>query len=324
MIAYRVFGLNLISDYSFSYRLAKGSGKADVAFFLSNDKIPQFNWPKIKPIYESPYKMENGESVLYIYRLDGYNLARFPRIADFCIWPEKITSCIQDLACRIEMEGDLFGTVFATWLELRGTPAIHSSAVVLKREVVAFLSDNSGGKSTLAATFVQHGSRLFTDDILPVGRSQGVIIGYPGYPQMRMWPDEARHFLGHFEDLKRVHAKYDKRIVPVGPDSFGTFCDRSLPLAAFYLPERKDSKEAYIEIEPVSPRDAVVELVRNSFVSKISEALGLGAMRMNFLVQIAKQVPMRRVKYPSGFQHLDDVRDAIIRDLEALHDQQRT
>jgi hypothetical protein len=37
---------------------------------------------------------------------------------------------------------------------------------------------------------------------------------------------------------------------------------------------------------------------------------------MSFFSRLAMRVPMRRLVYPSGFQHLPKVREAIIADLD--------
>ena len=60
---------------------------------------------------------------------------------------------------------------------------------------------------------------------------------------MRMWPDEAQHFLGHYRDLEIVHPQLDKRRVVVGSEGFGTFCAEARPLACIYIPERRDPAE---------------------------------------------------------------------------------
>jgi hypothetical protein len=218
------------------------------------------------------------------------------------------------------VEIHLLATVLSFWLERRGIPALHAAAAVVEGCATAFLSTNSGGKSVLAATLMQVGYPLLTDDILAVEHSRGVFVGRPGYPQMRLWPDEAQHFLGHYEDLERVHPALSKRRVPVGANGFGTFCDASQPLACLYLPERRDPVEAGTEIRitPVSPRDAVIELVRHSFTPRVVEAIGLQPQRLDCFAQMVQQVPMRRLVYPSGFEHLPRVREAILEDLESL------
>ena len=204
------------------------------------------------------------------------------------------------------------------FLERRGIPALHASAVAVGDRAVAFLSGNRGGKSALAASLAQAGHPLLTDDILPVKPAAGHFLGLPGYPAMRMWPDEAEHFLGHYRDLELVHPQLDKRRVAVGPAGFGTFCAEARPLACLYIPERRDPAAwgDGVEITPLRPTAALMELVRNAFTARAVEALGWQRSRLMVLGDLVQRVPVRRLIYPSGFQRLPQVRQAILRDLE--------
>lgn len=270
--------------------------------------------------YVSPRYMENGESVLSLYRMVDYDVLRFAGFADFYLWPGQIICHLRNPDSSDLVELNLLGPVLSLWLELRSVPALHTSAVMMDRHAVAFLSSSQGGKSTLAAMFVQAGYSLLTDDILPVERRRDVLLGRPGYPTMRLWPDEALHFLGHCEDLELVHHKLTKRWVPVGPGGFGAFCDESQPLACLYVPQRRQPADTRtdVEITPISPRDAVIELVRHSFAAGIIEPLELRPQRLDFFARMVSRVPTRRLVYPSGFEHLPRVRDAILQDLNNL------
>ena len=62
----------------------------------------------------------------------------------------------------------------------------------------------------------------------------------------------------------------------------------------------------------------MIELVRHSFSARMVEAAGLAPHRLELFTTMARQVPMRRLTYPSGFEHLARVRQAILDDLEAL------
>ena len=317
---YRLFGLALDSDFPFANRLTPAVGAPDLTFTCVPSAPLPGDWEQTTPAYASPYRTDSDESTAYLYRLDGCDVLRFTRVADFYLWPDRIVCHLLDPAYDYLVEIRLLGPVLSFWLERRGIPALHTAAVVVEGRAVGFLSANSGGKSSLAATMMQAGYPLLTDDILPVEHSHGAFVGRAGYPQMRLWPDEARYFLGHHEGLERVHPAYSKRRVLVGTDGFGAFCDVSQPLACLYLPERRDSAEAGMEIgiTPVSPRDAVIELVRHSFTPRVVEAIGLQAQRLDFFAQMVQQVPMRRLVYPSGFAHLPRVRDAILEDLQTL------
>jgi hypothetical protein len=316
---YRLFGLTLASDFSFANRLRPGTGAPDLTFTCVVQPPLSTNGEQATPAYSSSYRTDDGESILYLYRLGTCDVLRFTRVADFYLWPARIICHLLDPAYDYLVEIRLLGTVLSFWLERQGIPALHASAVTVQGQAVAFLSTNKGGKSSLAASLLQAGYPLLTDDILPVEYTDGAFRGRPGYPTVRLWPDEAQHFLGHYEDLPLVHPELAKRRVPVGPDGFAAFCDVSQPLACLYLPERRDpaARETAVEITPVSPRDAVIELVRHSFTARLVEALGLQAQRLDFFARLVRHVPLRRLVYPSGFAYLPRVREAILKDLES-------
>ena len=317
---YCLFGLALASDFPFASRLASGSGDPDLTFTCVAKSPSPGDLGCAVPTYTSPYRTATGESVGTLYRLDGYDVLRFSRAADFYLWPDRVVCHLLDPAYGGGVEIWLLGSVLSFWLERRGIPALHASAAVVHGRAVAFLSDNSGGKSLLAAALMQSGHPLLTDDILPIEHCHDTFLGRPGYPQMRLWPEEALHLLGHYEDLELVHPAISKRRVPVGSDGFGTFCDASQPLACLYLPERRDpvANGTKTELTTVSPRDAVIELMRHSFVPRVVEATRLQPQRLDLFAQMARQVPVRRVVYPSGLEHLPRVRDAILEDLGSL------
>jgi len=316
-LLYTVFGLNLASDFGFASRLLPASGVPDVVFACVPVAPPGLARENPTPIYVSPYRTARGESTFFLYRLDTCNLLRFTEVADFYVGAQRITCHLLDQAHDYLVEIRLLGSVLSFWLEQQGIPALHASAVVIEGHAVVFLSLRGNGKSTIAAALMQDGYPLLADDILPVEEREGTFVGRPGYPQMRLWPDEARHFLGQHRELERVHPAYSKRRVPVGADGFGSFCQSSQPLGCLYVLERRESPNGQpeIEIAPISPRDAVIELTRYSFSARTVEAVGLQPHRLKLFAEMAERVPVRRIVYPSGFQHLSRTRDAILEDL---------
>ena len=315
--AYRVYGLTLLSDYPFASRQVRSTDRSDLSFSCVADAPLAGDWERDPPAYISPYRTEHGDSWLRVHRLGPCDVLRVTRIADYYLWPKRIICHVLDAALHYLIEIPLLGRVLPFWLEREGIPTLHASAVVVAGRAAAFLSAKKGGKSALVAALMQAGHSLLTDDVLPIESSPGTFLGRPGYPTMRMWPDEAQHFIGHYEDLELVQPALSKRRVPIGTDTFGSFCDEPRPLACIYLPERRQPEEgaSEIQITPVSPRDGVIELVRYSFVAQIVEPLGWQSQRLPLFAQLARQVPMRRVAYPSGFQHLPYVREAILADI---------
>jgi len=314
---YSIFGITLTSDFPFVNRLAKGTTSPDLSFTcIDHPPIPP-GWQRTAPSYASPYRTDAGESVVYLHRLEDCDVLRFTNAADFYLWSDRILCHLLYPAFDYLVEIYLLGAVLSFWLERQGIPALHASAISIDGCAAVFLSRNKGGKSALAAVLMQAGYPLLTDDILPVEQCEQTFLGRPGYPNMRMWPEQAQYFLGFYEDLEIVHPALSKRRVPVGSDDFGTFCSRPQPLTCLYLPERRTTGDrgTEIKITPIPHAASVIELVRHSFSGHILEALNWQGRRLDFFAQLVQQIPMHRLTYPSGFDHLPRVREAILEDL---------
>jgi hypothetical protein len=314
---YHLYGLTLASDFPFKNKIPAGSGVPEVRFRRVRKPPVPDTWLTKEPVFATRSMTDNGEPHLSIYRMKGYDVIHFASLGDFYLFPGHIIASVRDPSYDNLVEIRLLGEILSLWLELHGLPAIHASAVVMKGGAVGFVSTNKGGKSALAATMMKHGCPLLTDDILPLEFCDGIVTGRPGYPQMRMWPDEADFFLGGHENLEIVHPWYTKRRVPVGDGGFGSFCSKKQSLKALYIPERQEIHNT-IAITPVLSSNALIELVGNSFSAQIVEALGLSVPRMKFFASVVTKIPVRRVTYPSGFRNLSSVRDALCEDLEKL------
>ncbi len=316
---YSIYGLNLSSDFLFANQLSEGVGLPNLSFQVLHTP-PVTRWEERPPVYASLAQLDDGQSLVYLYRQDGYEVLQFTGVVDYYLWPERIVCHVLDANYEYLAEIYFLGIVFSLWLELRGVQTLHASAVVVEDRAAAFLATNSGGKSSLAATLMQAGCPLLTDDVLPVERPEKTFRGRPGYPQMRMWPDQAEQYLGYYEDLDIVHPAYSKRRVPVGEGGLGTFCKEPQPLACLYLPERRDPHEWGTEIKITGmPRvEGLMALVGQSFASHLVEALGLQPQRLGFFASLVTEIPMRRIIYPEGYEHLPEVRRSILNDLADL------
>lgn len=306
--SHRLFGINLASDFPFTHRLGEGGETAELSFALSPRPVVPGSWRDTPAVYASPRRTPEGESLSHLYRLEPCDVLCFSRIADFYLGSDWIACHPRDREDLVEIR--FLGPVLSYWLERRGTPTLHASAVAVEGRAVAFLSSQGSGKTGLAAALMRAGCPLLTDDVLPVEEREGTFFARPGYPEMRMWPDEASFFVDAWEELSLVHAEVTKRRVPAGEGGFGTFRDASLSLACIYIPQRRP--EGPLEIVDVAPRDALIELVRYSFSPHLVQAAGLQPRRFDLFARLVTRVPVRRLLYPSGFEHLERVAEAVL------------
>jgi hypothetical protein len=167
---------------------------------------------------------------------------------------------------------------------------------------------------------MQAGHPLLTDDLLVVKQTGETFIAQPGYPQLRFWPQQARHFLGADARFESIHPAVNKWRVPLAATGLGQFANTPRPLRAIYLLDRYPAAagNTNIAITPLSPRDALIELLRYSFAGRLAEAAGLQPGRLNVLAQLVQTIPLRRLSYPSGLVELPAVGAAVVADSAQL------
>lgn len=308
---YRLFGDTFASSFPFTTPLQRASDSPTFSFSCLPGPPPLTN----APIYRRPEPAESGKYPIHFFPLNDCFILRFAYVGDFYIWPDRVICHLADPEAELSlMETYFLGPVASFRLEQRHIPTLHASAVVIDEQAVAFLSHSGNGKSTLAATMLQAGALLLTDDILAVEEQGGVFYGRPSYPQMRFWPGEAEFFLGQAENLPLVSPFTAKRRIGIEAEEFGRFALSPTPLTCLYLP-RRTFDDAPPKITALTRSEAVMELFRYSFFPSAVQQLGLTGRRLDFYSQLVRGLPIRRLVYPNGLHHLPLVREAIFADL---------
>lgn len=316
---YRVLGLTVETDLELKTPLLPSHDEPDLRLRLTQSSdLP--DWPTWGPaVFESPIQIDEGLPLVTLHRGPEGDLLRFSEVADFFLSDGEIRVHLLDPDYGYMVEVHLLGVVLSYWLERQGIPVLHASAVSVADRTVGFIGTNRGGKSSLAVSLMERRYPLISDDLVGLQQSEAGVEARPGFPSMRMWPDLARHVLGEaWEKMPLAHPRYDKRRVLVGPHGFGHFLDRIQPLACLYLPERKEEEDGTLEtcIESLSPGEALFELLRGSFLTRLPQAAGLTSQRLRLFSAVVGTVPVRRLIYSSGFQHLPEVSRRILEDLD--------
>lgn len=208
----------------------------------------------------------------------------------------------------------LLGQVLSFSLLKQGIEPLHSTSVVINGTAVAFLGNCGYGKSSLGAAFLQEGCPLLTDDLLVLKERDGQFIAYPGPSRIKLFPEVARSVLGNRVKGTPMNSDTSKLVIPLGPDEMvspgGTF-----PLKAIYVltPPAK-SQGARITIAPLSPQNAFVALIKNTFNAVIVDPERL-KRQFTLASRLAARVHVKSLSYPRAFQHLPAVREAVRSDL---------
>ncbi|HUP42886.1 MAG TPA: hypothetical protein VM599_06715 [Thermoanaerobaculia bacterium] len=220
-----------------------------------------------------------------------------------------------------------FSYALPLWLETRGVPVLHGSAVGFGGRAVAFLGRSGVGKSVLCAELLRLGCGFLADDALALYRDEGRAEGpdargawrcAPGPPLLRLWPSGLERRLEIAADaLPKVHRSLEKRQLLLGGEGAAPPAS-GLPLAAVYVLLRRPEAGGPVRTTAGGPRDALVRLLEHGVAAAPAAALGLARQRLELLADVVEKVPVRLLSFPSGSDSAPRIRQAILRDLEDM------
>ena len=268
---------------------------------------PQLNVSQV-PFHQ--WRFPDGTEWTLFYRLDSGYLLRFPELADFEV------SCDGRTAVAWPVPGVSQGTVehlhlnqvLPLALSRQGRLVLHASAVAFDGIGVAFTGESGRGKSTLAASFAATGARFLTDDGLQLDWRDGQCQIMPSHPSVRLWKDSQDALIPQAVDFAPA-VEYTTKARLLACDAMA-FCDQPQPLKRVYF--LGEGVAPSLIIEAVRPAEALVELVRNSFLLDIEEK-ELLAWHFDEMVRLAKLPIYYRIDYPRRYEDLAGVREVVIR-----------
>jgi len=204
------------------------------------------------------------------------------------------------------LQNFLFAQVLSFALVRQGFEPLHAAVVDVDGAAVGLLGDCTFGKSTLAATFVRGGCRLLTDDMLMVHPSAGSLLAMPGSGRIKLHADSAATLLPALGNGLPLNPRSAKRAFPLSNDRTQR---AALPLAHLFVlptPAERDAARGF-GVEPMTRSEAARALLSNSFNVEIVDRRRL-ARQFAFATGLAEAVPCSKLRYPSGFEHLETVR----------------
>jgi hypothetical protein len=205
-------------------------------------------------------------------------------------------------------------------LGLRGIPTLHASTVLTQKGVCAFLGAAGTGKSTLAASFLNVGYQTLGDDCLAIDEAAR-FCAVPAYPGLRLWSDSAQSLSSEWTKAPTVpHYTSKLRILNAGAAEWLPI--KLEPLAVIYSLARDAESDGTNQttapaIEPLPANEAFLQLLSASFILEVTDRAVL-TRNLRFIERLLNGVPIRRLRIPSGFSSLPEVREAVLNDLGAM------
>lgn len=286
MLCYAAYGLVIRSELPLPELLA-ADGAADTEVRLG--KVP---WAP--PLIEDRgcTLWATPEEARISYQRIGSVLVRGGR--EIVVEPEAV---VDKRALRLLV----LGPALAMLLHQRGLLVLHANAVALDGSAVAILGRAGQGKSTLAEALYRSSYSVVSDDVTAVRVQDGSATVYPGFPRLKLWPEVLSSMGDGQEELPRLRPWLDKR----DRRAERGFKREPLPLERVYVLAEGDRQE----VEPIGPKEAFIELVRNSYppVANLLEATGTAPYHFHQCAELSRSVPIRRLKSRRSFSALPEM-----------------
>lgn len=207
----------------------------------------------------------------------------------------------------------ILGVALGVLLHQRGLLVLHASAVAINGNVIAFIGRKGWGKSTTAAMLHRRGHTIVTDDILALENTDGRDpLVFPSFPQFKLWPDAVAAMGNNPEILPRLHPQVEKRAYQVSDG----FASTSLPLKRIFVLDGGPT----LELEPVQPQEAFLELVSHSYAPRFLGNSGITPQHFHQCARLANGLPIYRLKRHNSLAALPEIarliEENLSRDLE--------
>lgn len=316
---YRVYGARLATALPLVTPLLRAPGAPEVRVEAADGAAlaPFFRGDPAFSLRE-PGGADPPRRLEFSRAADGSAAVRVTGFSEVVVGRDRIRYALAEPSLTLHMESFLLGYLLSLWLEMRGVLALHASGVAVGDAAVGFLAGKEGGKTSLAAALLESDGALLTDDLVAARRADGAWRVAPAFPQMRMWPEVARRFGFDPGSLDRVHEGTPKRRVPVGDGGIGRFLPEPRPLAALYAPDPVRGPAgggATVEITRLGGAEAAAAVLGGSFLGRELAALDLERRRVAAVGDLVRSIPVKRLRFPWGWEHLPRVRDAVLEDL---------
>lgn len=209
----------------------------------------------------------------------------------------------------------LRGPVSGFLLQRRGVSALHASAVCLAEHAVVLCGQSEAGKSTTAAALAMRGVPVLCDDIAALAHQQDSFYLESAYPRICLWPSAVRDLFGAPDALPRLTPTWEKCFLPLD-GATAVFEAQRRPLAVIYILAQRSELQAP-RIEEIAPREALLELVRNTYMNWFLDRTQRAA-EFHTLSELVAQVPVRRIVPHLHPSRVGELCNLIVTDATAL------
>ena len=265
---------------------------------------------------------------------DGSDYLRWRGHFEFLVDGEgrRITYLASENASLEALQTYMLSQVLSFVLLRRGIEPLHAAVVVVEGGSVAFVGESGAGKSTLAASFLAAGYAMLTDDLLVLRQRENGLLGLPGMPRIKLYPEAADSVLPRAAAGIPMNQWTHKRILPLTKSQFHS---SPAPLAAILVlgsegthsdsvareAEQdcaRDLSTSSPRIENLASRGAFLQLLENTYNPLVDDDRRL-KRHFRQLASWAEGVPLATLSGPRDLCRVGELRDAVLDYLSAAH-----
>jgi hypothetical protein len=292
---YMAYGLGIRSELPLPELTTNGK-KWDVAIRLGRVKNP---FSKIRG--PGGWEIASPEKAYFIWENVGTFMVKGGK--------EIIIDPARGVAAEV-LRLIILGQAMAVLLHQRGYLILHASAIEVEGGVVAFLGASGSGKSAMIAALNSLGYGLVADDVVAVDMDNtGEPLVFSAMPQIKLWPETAAIFGDGPEELPRVHPQLEKRALRRIPG----FKQTCYPLRLLYVIAEGTRTDP--EFEPIPLQEALLELVRYSYILNLWEDAGGDPKHFYQCGKLVSLVPIHRLKRKRCLADLRNLASLVEKDI---------
>ena len=177
---------------------------------------------------------------------------------------------------HLQLEYTMLGPPLMLTLALNQYFALHASSIEISGQAVLFVGESGFGKSTMAKYLQnQSGLKRLSDDISVISNSDSIFILNSDFPQLKL-KDESQN------------SSNDNR-----------------GLGAIIILNRQN-KDAEINLTKLNSINAIEVLLNHGVAAQLF-AKALANQHLKFVADLASQIPIYRLNYPNGLDHINTI-----------------
>jgi hypothetical protein len=199
-------------------------------------------------------------------------------------------------------------------LRRRGLTALHASSLCIGGQAIALSGEAHAGKSTTAAALALRGVPVLCEDVSALYEKNGRVWVESGYPRVCLWPDSVQKLFGKADALPRLTPTWEKCYLALD-GKLAKFEPEPRPLGAVYLLGARSEEKSAPRIEAMSPREALLGLVQNTYMNWILDRAHR-AEEFDVLTRAMAHIPVRRVVAHCDPARIGRLCDLIVSDAE--------